>query len=44
MTIGLIETVQDKYGAAARRVLEGVQQGKSESASCCGPVNSALVN
>jgi SAM-dependent methyltransferase len=40
MTVGLIETVQDKYGAAARRVLEGVQQGKSEAASCCGPVNS----
>jgi SAM-dependent methyltransferase len=40
MTIGLIETVQEKYGAAARRVLEGVEQGKSEAASCCGPVNS----
>jgi arsenite methyltransferase len=40
MTIGLIETVQEKYGAAARRVLEGVQQGESEAASCCGPVNS----
>jgi SAM-dependent methyltransferase len=40
MTVGLIETVQDKYGAAARRVLEGVQRGKSEAASCCGPVNS----
>jgi arsenite methyltransferase len=40
MTIGLIETVQEKYGAAARRVLEGVDQGRSEAASCCGPVNS----
>ena len=40
MTIGLIETVQEKYGAAARRVLDGVQEGKSEAASCCGPVNS----
>ena len=36
----LTETVKEKYGAAARRVLEGVQQGKSEAASCCGPVNS----
>ena len=40
MTTTLTETVQEKYGAAARRVLEGVQQGKSEAASCCGPVNS----
>lgn len=40
MTTALTETVQEKYGAAARRVLEGVQQGKSEAASCCGPVNS----
>lgn len=39
MTTALTETVQEKYGAAARRVLEGVQQGKSEAASCCGPVN-----
>ena len=40
MTTALTGTVQEKYGAAARRVLEGVQQGKSEAASCCGPVNS----
>ena len=40
MTSTLTETVQEKYGAAARRVLEGVQQGKTEAASCCGPVNS----
>jgi ubiquinone/menaquinone biosynthesis C-methylase UbiE len=40
MTTALIETVQEKYGAAARRVLEGVETGKPEAASCCGPVNS----
>ena len=32
----LTATVRDKYGAAARRVLENAATG----ASCCGPVNS----
>ena len=36
----LTETVREKYGAAARRVLEGVEAGKAAGASCCGPVNS----
>jgi SAM-dependent methyltransferase len=33
----LTETVRDKYGAAARRVLE---RADSSAGSCCGPVNS----
>ena len=33
----LTETVRDKYGAAARRVLERVD---TTAGSCCGPVNS----
>lgn len=33
----LRDTVRDKYGAAARRVLDGVNAGAT---SCCGPVNS----
>ena len=32
---GLTETVREKYGAAARRVLDA-----GTAASCCGPVNS----
>jgi SAM-dependent methyltransferase len=36
----LTETVREKYGAAARRVLEGVEQAKSSGAACCGPVSS----
>ena len=40
MTTELTETVKTRYGAAARRVLESVSQGKPEAASCCGPVSS----
>jgi arsenite methyltransferase len=36
----LVATVQEKYGAAARRVLESVEAGKPSSASCCGTVSS----
>ena len=36
----LTETVRERYGAAARRVLEGVATAQSTAASCCGPVNS----
>lgn len=36
----LTATVQEKYGAAARRVLESVEQAAAAGASCCGPVNS----
>ena len=36
----LVATVQEKYGAAARRVLEGVDSAKAAGASCCGPVSS----
>ena len=33
-------TVREKYGAAARRVLETVATASPAAASCCGPVNS----
>ena len=36
----LTATVKEKYGAAARRVIEGTEDAKAVSASCCGPVNS----
>ena len=36
----LAATVREKYGAAARRVLEGVESAKATGASCCGPVSS----
>src|SRR5687768_13590440 len=36
----LTETVRERYGAAARRVMEGVTEAKSVAASCCGPVSS----
>jgi arsenite methyltransferase len=36
----LTATVQERYGAAARRVFESVEAGKPSSASCCGPVSS----
>ncbi len=36
----LIATVKEKYGAAARRVIEGTDDGKAVGASCCGPVSS----
>jgi arsenite methyltransferase len=36
----LTETVRERYGAAARRVLESVEAGKPSSASCCGSVSS----
>ena len=36
----LTAEVKDKYGAAARRVMEGVTEAKAVGASCCGPVNS----
>lgn len=36
----LTATVQEKYGAAARRVLDSVQEAKASGVSCCGPVNS----
>ncbi len=39
-TADLTETVRERYGAAARRVMEGVEEAKSIGASCCGPVSS----
>jgi SAM-dependent methyltransferase len=36
----LTATVREKYGAAARRVLESVEEAKATGGSCCGPVNS----
>jgi SAM-dependent methyltransferase len=36
----LTDTVRERYGAAARRVLAGVESAKASGASCCGPVNS----
>ena len=36
----LTATVREKYGAAARRVLESVENAKVAGASCCGPVSS----
>src|SRR6476469_9028331 len=36
----LTATVQEKDGAAARRVLDSVEEAKASGASCCGPVNS----
>ena len=38
--VNLTETVRERYGAAARRVLEGVEDAKAVGASCCGPVSS----
>src|SRR5687767_11723013 len=38
--VNLTETVRERYGAAARRVLEGVEDAKAIGASCCGPVSS----
>ena len=36
----LTVTVQEKYGAAARRVLEGVETAKASGGGCCGSVNA----
>ena len=36
----LTSTVREKYGAAARRVMESVEASKGVAASCCGPVSS----
>ena len=36
----LTATVREKYGAAARRVLESIESAKVSGASCCGPVSS----
>ncbi|HUQ48446.1 MAG TPA: arsenite methyltransferase [Gemmatimonadaceae bacterium] len=36
----LTATVREKYGAAARRVLESVEEAGTAGVSCCGPVNS----
>ena len=36
----LTATVREKYGAAARRVLESVENAKVAGASCCGPVSA----
>ena len=36
----LTSTVQEKYGAAARRVLESLETSETAGATCCGPVNS----
>lgn len=36
----LTATVRERYGAAARRVLEGVAQAEALGTSCCGPVSS----
>ena len=36
----LTETVRERYGAAARRVMDGVEEAKAVGASCCGPVSS----
>ncbi len=36
----LTATVRDKYGAAARRVLESVEAATGTASSCCGPVSS----
>lgn len=36
----LTETVRERYGAAARRVMAGVEEAESIAASCCGPVSS----
>ena len=36
----LTATVQEKYGAAARRVLDSVEEARTSGVSCCGPVNS----
>lgn len=39
-TESLTATVREKYGAAARRVLESAEAATAAGASCCGPVNS----
>ena len=36
----LAATVREKYGAAARRVLDTASAATAAGASCCGPVNS----
>ena len=36
----LAATVREKYGAAARRVIESVDEAKAFGVSCCGPVSS----
>src|SRR3954452_24235623 len=36
----LTATVRERYGAAARRVLDAVATASPAAASCCGPVNS----
>ena len=36
----LTATVRERYGAAARRVLESVGTAQAAPASCCGPVSS----
>jgi SAM-dependent methyltransferase len=39
-TDALTETVRERYGAAARRVLDGIDTAQAAGASCCGPVSS----
>ncbi len=36
----LASTVREKYGAAARRVLDSVETAATTGASCCGPASS----
>ena len=36
----LTATVREKYGAAARRVMDGADSAAATGASCCGPVSS----
>ena len=36
----LTATVRERYGAAARRVRDGLDQARATGGSCCGPVSS----
>jgi len=36
----LAATVREKYGAAARRVIESIDSAEASGVSCCGPVSS----
>ena len=36
----LTSTVRERYGAAAQRVLDSVDEAKAAGVSCCGPVSS----
>ena len=36
----LTATVLEKYGAAAQRVIDGVESAQAAGAACCGPVSS----